>query len=241
MLKAVFFDIDDTLYSTTDFAALARKAAVEALRAHGVQMGSDDLYRELVEVIGEFSSNYEHHFDKLLLRLPREAWDGINPAILVAAAVAAYHDAKEPYLRPFPDVLPALRRLGPTPLVAGIITAGLPVKQAEKLIRLGVYPHLTPSAIFISDQIGISKPNPKLFLRACQETGVAPGEAIYVGDHAAHDIDPANEVGMISVLVKRGGKYAGVQGRTPPRHAVADLTELLTVLARDYRVELPSK
>ena len=41
------------------------------------------------------------------------------------------------------------------------------MKQAEKIHRLGVYPFLSPGAVFISDTIGISKPNPKLWQRAC--------------------------------------------------------------------------
>jgi putative hydrolase of the HAD superfamily len=240
VIRAVFFDIDDTLFSTTTFSARARRAAVEALAAHGLRMTPDDLYRELEEVIAEFGSNYEHHFDRLLQRLPRGAAEGVNRAILVAAAVRAYHDAKVEHLKPFDDVLPALRRLARAPLVRGVITTGLQVKQAEKLLRLGVYPLLTPSAIFISDQIGISKPNPKLFLRACAEVGAAPAECVHVGDHPGHDIDPANAAGMVSVLVRRNSKHANEPSRTAPRHSVADLTELLTLLAESYRVEFPA-
>jgi len=157
----------------------------------------------------------------------------------VAAAVAAYHDSKGPHLRPFPDVIPALRKLASTPLIRGIITSGLSVKQAEKLVRLGVTPYLSASAVFISDQIGISKPNPKLFHRACADSGVAPEECMYVGDHPTQDIDPANEIGMATVLMRRAGRHATQSGRSTPRHSVADCTELLTLLSGQYRVDFP--
>jgi putative hydrolase of the HAD superfamily len=234
-LKAVFFDLDDTLFSTTDFAAQARKAAVDNMRRYGLRLPGDHILRELQEVIAEFSSNHEQHFDKLLLRLPRRAFDGVNPAILVAAGVQAYHDAKFRYLRPYPDVPPVLGRLARTDLLRGIITAGLAVKQGDKLLRLGVYEHFTPTAIFISDQIGISKPNPKLFQRACEETGVDPAETMYVGDHPLHDIDPAHELGMVTVRIRRG-KHAGEPGKSKPTHALHDFKELLTVLRKDYSV-----
>ena len=135
-LKAIFFDIDDTLFSTTDFAARARRAAVDAMRKRGLRMPTAYLVRELGEVISEFSSNYDHHFDKLLVRLPQRAYNGVNPAILVASAVAAYHDAKHDHLKPFPEVKSVLKRLGKTDLIRGVITAGLLIKQAEKLLRL---------------------------------------------------------------------------------------------------------
>jgi putative hydrolase of the HAD superfamily len=235
LLKALFFDIDDTLYSTTDFADKARRLAAESMRRHGLRLPSEHILRELLEVISEFSSNYEHHFDKLLLRLPRRAFDGVNPAILVAAGVQAYHDAKFRFLRPYPDVPPVLERLARTDLVRGIITAGLEVKQADKLLRLGLYSCFTPTAIFISDQIGISKPNPKLFQRACEEVGLKPGECIYVGDHPVHDVDAANTLGMMTVRIRRG-RHAPEQGRTQPTYELKNFKELLTILRKDLNV-----
>ncbi len=234
-LKAVFFDIDDTLFSTTDFAEGARRAAVDAMRRRGLRLPAEHVMRELSEVISEFSSNYDQHFDKLLLRLPRRSFDGVNPAILVAAGVQAYHDAKPRRLRPFPDVPPVLERLARTDLVRGVITAGLAVKQADKLLRLGVYEFFTPTAIFISDQIGISKPNAKLFQRACEEVGVEPGETMHVGDHPTHDIDPANRLGMVTVLVRRG-RHGREEGKSRPRHELGSFKELLTILRKDYSV-----
>ena len=234
-LKAIFFDIDDTLFSTTDFADRARRGAVDAMRRCGLRLPADHVLRELTEVIAEFSSNYEHHFDKLLLRLPRRSFDGVNPAVLVAAAVHAYHDAKVRQLRPYPDVPPVLSRLARTDLVRGIITAGLAVKQADKLLRLGLYEFFTPTALFISDQIGVSKPNPKLYQRACDEVGVHAKETMHVGDHPTHDIDPANELGMITVHIRRG-KHAPEQGKTKPSYELKTFKELLTVLRKDYSV-----
>jgi len=234
-LKAVFFDIDDTLYSTTEFAEKARRLAVEAMRRHGLRLPAEHLLRELNEVISEFSSNYEYHFDKLLLRLPRRTFDGVNPAVLVAAGVQAYHDAKSRLLRPYPDVPPVLERLARTDLVRGIITAGREVKQADKLLRLGLYPFFTPTAIFISDQIGISKPNPKLFQKACEELGLTPGEGMYVGDHPVQDIDPANALGMKTVRILRG-KHAPEQGRTKATYTLKSFKELLTLLRKDFNV-----
>ncbi len=239
MIKAIFFDIDDTLYSTTAFAEHARIAALEAIRAHGVRPSLDALQRELGEVISEFSSNYNNHFDKLLLRLTKHDVPQVNPAILIAAAVRAYHDSKLTHLKPFEDVPAALETLAKTDLIRGIITAGLQIKQAEKLLRLQIYSWLTPTAIFISDQIGISKPNPKLYLRALSDTGIAPEEAVYIGDHPLHDIDAANKVGLNTVFINRGTKHSNLEGKTSPRHTISNFSELLTLLETEYKVHIP--
>lgn len=138
-LSAIFFDIDDTLYSTTEFAVQARRNSVNAMIRAGLRMDPEECLRELNEVIGEFSSNYEQHFDKLLLRIPQKCYDGINPGILIASAVVAYHDTKVQQLVPFPNVPEVLERLSQTNLILGVITDGRDIKQAEKLVRLRVW------------------------------------------------------------------------------------------------------
>src|SRR5690606_3211713 len=114
----------------------------------------------------EFSSNYGSHFDKVIERLPTEASRGINKEIIVAAGVVAYHETKGREFKVYDDVYEILRWLGEHErLVRGIISAGLGIKQAEKIIRLRIYEFLTPRAIYFTEQIGINKPNPKLYRR----------------------------------------------------------------------------
>lgn len=237
-LKAIFFDIDDTLFSTSDFAARARLAAVEAMRSVGLDYPREYLLRELSEVVAEFSSNYGHHFDKLLLRVPASAYDGVNRAIIVAAGVVAYHETKFSELRAHPDVEAVMRPLADTGLTLGIITAGRQIKQAEKLIRLNLYRYLTPYALFISDQIGISKPNVKLYQRACADLGLDPTETMHVGDNPANDITPPRSLGMITVLNRRGGKYANDECPDPPDYVITNFYQLAEILEQDFDIHL---
>jgi putative hydrolase of the HAD superfamily len=235
-LQAIFFDIDDTLYSTTAFAEHARRNSIRAMIDLGLQIDPQEGYNELCEVIAEFSSNYEHHYDKLLARLPGRALVGKNPVLYVAAAIVAYHQTKFEELRLYPDVREVLERLSGSELKLGVITAGLAVKQAEKLIRLGVHRFIDPGLVLISEQVGISKPNVKLYLRACQQAGAPPAACLYVGDHPLLDVDPVNAAGMISVLIRRKGDRPKPKGRTEPRHAISDFGELLGLLQKHYRL-----
>jgi len=237
-LRAVLFDIDDTLFSTSEFARRARSSAVRAMIAAGLDVPDEVVLKELDEVIAEFSSNYEHHFERLLQRLPAEATRRVNPALIVAAGVAAYHDTKFRELAPFPDVLPLLASLKKANVRLGVITHGLTVKQAEKLVRLGVVPFLDPKAIFISDQIGISKPNPKLYLAALRELGLKPNEVMYVGDSLEHDVAPPKSVEMLTVWARRGAKNQAGNPAIAPDHVVEDFGELGKILRDHYGVPL---
>jgi putative hydrolase of the HAD superfamily len=239
-LRAIFFDIDDTLYSTSEFAADARRNAIESMRRHGFKMATEDALRELAEVVSEFSSNHEYHFDKLLSRVPGHYWDGINKNILVAAAVVGYHDTKLRELRPYEDGVDVLRMLrDQTDLKLGVITSGIALKQAEKLVRLGMVDLFEPGGIFISDDIGINKPNPKLFLRACNVFGVRPSECIYVGDRPRVDVDPCNRIGMITVQNKRTQRVYET-GETTPDFEIHNFFDLLDILRERFNIEVKS-
>lgn len=237
-LKAIFFDIDDTLYSTYEFSEMARENAIKAMIGAGLRMSKEELRQELDEIVHEFSSNYEHHFDKLLMRIPRRFYKGINAAVLIAAGVVAYHDTKFRHLNAYDDALEVLKLLYNSDLILGIITAGITIKQSEKLIRLKVMPYLTPSAIFISDQIGISKPNVKLYQRACSDLNIRPSESMYIGDNPRNDIDPPNQIGMVTVRNCRSSRYLDQESDTEPDYEIHNFWDLLDILRDDFHLEV---
>lgn len=234
-LEAIFFDIDDTLFSTSVFADKARRAAIDAMIAAGLRTERESCFKELTEVVAEFSSNYGSHFDKVIQRLPADASRGLNKEIIVAAGVVAYHETKWRELKVYDDVYEILRWLADhDSLVRGIISAGLGIKQAEKVIRLRILEFLTPSAIYFTEQIGINKPNPKLYRRVLSDLGLHPDRCMYVGDNPANDIDPANDVGMITVRNKRSGRHSAIEGRTSADFEIADFYDLRDLLTREF-------
>jgi putative hydrolase of the HAD superfamily len=235
-IDAIFFDIDDTLFPTTDFAQRARWNAVKAMVAAGLELPEKTVYQELCEVIAEFTSNYGNHYDHLLKRLGPDSVRGVNPALVVAAGVTAYHDTKFQEIAPYEDVVPLLRDLRGADILVGIITHGLTVKQAEKLLRLGLLPHLDTDAIYISEQVGISKPNPKLYLHALEGHGLDPGRTMYVGDNPSHDVAPPQELGMITAWSSRAARIRPEEVGLEPNHSVANFEELRTVLRQHYAV-----
>ena len=235
-LDAVFFDIDDTLFSTTVFADKARRAAVDAMVATGLRSTREEALRELDEVIAEFSSNYGGHFDKVIDRLGPESVEGRNRAVIVAAGVVAYHDTKWRELSVHDDVYEILRWLAGTSLVRGIISAGITIKQAEKLVRLKVLEFLTPHAIFFTDQVGFSKPNPKLYRRVLQRLKLEPARCLYVGDNPTHDIDPCNREGWFTVHCRRSGRHTEERGETQPHWEIREFYALQRILRDEFGV-----
>jgi len=234
-LRAVLFDIDDTLFATSSFARQARRRAVDAMVRAGLDTDAEAAYAELQEVVEEFSSNYGHHFDKLVLRLHAHLRPGVHPALVIASGVCAYHATKE-HIKAYPDAVRVLDALRRTDLMRGVLSNGFTTKQAEKLVRLGLQNAFSPAAIFISEEIGVAKPHPKIFLIACENLGVAPGEALYVGDHPVNDVDPAHEAGLLTCLRVGDGRHTGTRGMHSPDYTVERLDELIGILEREHGV-----
>lgn len=200
MIKAVFFDLDDTLVETTKLADMARRNAVENMIRHGLPVDFETAYKELMELIKEYGSNFGKHFDYLLRRL-----DVPYDPKIVTAGVIAYHNTKFAYLKSVKGARKVLLDLKKEGYKLAIITDGDPLKQWEKILRLELDEFFDD--VFISDYLGVRKPHPKIFEKALRRMGARPEESVMVGDRLYSDIYGAKRVGMHTIWF-RYGKYA---------------------------------
>ena len=120
---------------------------------------------------------------------------------------------------PFPDSVPALKRLRETGYTVGIIT-NLRRDLDELCLRSGLTPFLDFAVG--SQEVGIEKPHPALFQAALDRANVAPRECLHVGDQIRSDVLGAQGVGMMAVLVDRSG--FGANGVDCP--TISSLSEL---------------
>ena len=211
----IIFDIDDTLFPSTEFAALARKNALNAIISMGLRANNEKLNKELMQIIRKKGSNYPHHFDELLKKYKVK-----EPARFVAAAVAAYHDTKAS-IAPFPDVPLTLLRLKKQGHSIYIATNGSSIKQWDKLIRLGIA--LFFDGVFISEDL--KKEKSRAFYSEILKT--LKSKCIMVGDREDTDIIPAKKAGMTTVRIRKG-KYANTKSSAD--YELSEIGELLQLV-----------
>jgi len=224
-IKAVLFDVDDTLFDTTTLAKMARTNAVKAMIESGLPLRNVGKgYNALLRVVSSYGANYDQHFDRLLEALGYKC----DPKI-IAAGIVAYHDTKLAYLKPDPDVIPTLIALRDRGCKIGVVSNGRSVKQWEKIIRLGL--HHFFDVVIISDEVACEKPDPKIFGTALDTLKVKPQEAAYVGDTLETDVAGANAAKLASVrLVKRLLVEPSVKKEMRPKVVIRRISELLTVI-----------
>jgi len=225
-VRAAFFDIDDTLFDSTRLTRISRINAIKAMIECGLPL-TDVMtgYNLLMKVVKKYGSNYSHHFDRLLEILGCR-WD----AKIIAAGIVAYHDTKLAYLKPEPDVVPTLIALRDRGYKLGIISNGRSIKQWEKLIRLRLH-HLFHTVV-ISEDVGVEKPDTKIFYAALEQLSVKPEQAMYVGDRLETDVLGANKAGLISVRIIRRGEESkhSLRNELQPKYTIRRFQELLKIL-----------
>lgn len=103
----------------------------------------------------------------------------------------------------FEGVLELLLELKQMSIKLGVITNGGSAMQRSKIAALGIENLL--DAIVISSEVGVRKPDAKIFALALGELNCRAAEAWFVGDHPEQDIRGGEAAGLTTFWVKSGG------------------------------------
>jgi putative hydrolase of the HAD superfamily len=122
----------------------------------------------------------------------------------------------------YDDARPALEALAGRGLKLGVVSNFEP--WLEDVLALEGVDHLF-SAVAISGQRGVAKPEPAIFHAALQQAGVDAAATVHVGDQPANDVEAARAVGITPVLIDRSGQAPDARG-----HRVQSLTELVGLI-----------
>ncbi|MFH1785267.1 MAG: HAD hydrolase-like protein [Candidatus Micrarchaeota archaeon] len=218
MLRFVLFDIDDTLFPSTEFSSLARKNALTSMIGMGLRYDYNTLNKKLMRIIKQKGSNYEGHFDELCKQLKIK-----NPEKYVAAAVASYHDTKTS-IQPFPQVPLLLLRLKEQGFKIYAATSGNSIKQWDKLIRLRL--SLYFDGVFVTKK----EKDKNFYKKILSELRAKPEECLMIGDREDVDILPAKQVGIKTIRVLTG-KYSEIPSKADfISNNIHDLSSILAKL-----------
>jgi putative hydrolase of the HAD superfamily len=122
-----------------------------------------------------------------------------------------------------PGAQELVRRLAQRVPVA-IVTNGPPDIQRLKIEQAGIAPHL--SAVVISGELGVGKPDPAIFRRALELLEVAPERAVMVGDNWERDVLGARAVGMRALWISQGRPVPAPEPGVSVAFGPADVGEI---------------
>lgn len=223
MIKAVVFDVDNTLVDFVRFKDAAIDAAIHAMIDAGLDMTVAQARARIDEIYRRKGIEYQQVFDDFLT----ETLGSIDYRIL-ANGIIAYRRAREGVLVAYPHVNVTLLRLVRMGLRLAVVSDAPRLQAWMRLAQLGVDAFFDVVVTF--DDTGRRKPAPEPFQRALELLGVAAEEAVMVGDWAERDIVGAKEIGMHTVFARYGDTFGTVNSRA--EFEINDILELVGVIER---------
>lgn len=227
--KAILFDLDDTLWPIAPVIIEAEQKLHAWLAEHAPRVADRFSIENLRQArLALLATRPEFHLDLGALRRAgltsafEEAGEDLDKVELAMIHFFAARNAVVPY----DDVIPGLLRLKGRVLV-GSISNGNADLQA-----IGLSHHFKVSVA--ASQLGCAKPDAAIFHAACDELGVAPEDAVYVGDDVLLDIKGAQQAGLRAVWLNRTGSTKHLEHEVVPDAIVTSFDELLDWLAREH-------
>jgi HAD superfamily hydrolase (TIGR02253 family) len=221
MIKAIVFDLDNTL---VDFMAMKRQAieaAIDAMLDAGLDLERSEIKSRIDAIYKERGIEYQQVFDDLIFGI----FNKVDHRIL-AAGVIAYRRAREAALKPYPHVTATLMQLIRRGIDLAVLTDAPSREAWLRLCHIGFH-HIFNLAVTFDDTRE-RKPSPKPFLKVLELLSTAPHEALMVGDWAERDIVGAKAVGMRTAFAR----YGDVSGTTihGADYDLKDITDLLAIV-----------
>ncbi len=214
-LRAIFFDLDETLINTSGTEFERAERIVTLLKRERPDLDGQSF-------VDRFLANRG-----TLRALVREF--GLEGTSLGHEVVELwFFQGCLDLARTFPGTEPALRELSQV-YKLGVITNGLEYRQRAKFESLGI--HQFFDGFLSSETAGVEKPAPEIFELALAEADVGPSEAVFIGDRLDLDVLGAQEAGIRAIWLDHRGRVPSGSGPKPDE-TFTDFRELPSILFR---------
>ena len=206
----LFFDIDNTLLdhdTAESSAAMAIYNQNKQLQGFYSETEFPDIWRE------NGSTFFPQQCQERIKAVFKDTLSKQDAEAVLNDYLAAYEENWQLYY----DVLPMLEKYKDVP--KGIISNGDTDQQRRKLSKTGIDNNF--QTVVISGDIGILKPDPKIFLHAAEQAGMAVSQCWYIGDKIVTGAKASMDAGMTGVWLNR--TLAGKDVKVPEIISLNDL------------------
>lgn len=225
VLKAVSFDLDNTLIDFFRMKRIACERVLEAMIDVGLKVENfEETFKKMYNVYLKEGIESNTWFTRFLKETNNEVKD-----IYISAGVNAYQKARDTFLDPYPNVIPVLINLIKKGIKLAIISDAPKLKVLRRLHAMKLYYFFDTIVAF--EDTNTIKSSKKPFEVVIKKLKVKPKEMMHVGDWPIRDIDGAKAVGIKTVFAKYGAK--GLRqgyGKTKPDYEIEDINELVDIV-----------
>ncbi|UOE93587.1 HAD family hydrolase [Alkalihalobacillus sp. LMS39] len=201
MKKAILFDVDDTMYDQ-------QKPFADAILSIGLTSLPSSIIHPLYirsryysDLLWDEYGRGELTLQELRIERVRRAFKDFQLVMTNDDALLfqQHYERNQAKIKPFPELLPLLSDLQSLNYEIGVLTNGPGSHQFAKIKTLGILPYVKKEFIFISDEVGVAKPNKQIFIHAAQTLKIDDEDLVYVGDNWTNDIVPSSQLGWQAI------------------------------------------
>lgn len=231
LIRAIYFDLDDTLCAYWD---ASKRALWQTLEEAGLPVPTEVAFEAWRSIFPTFSREIKtprwykrylktgeptrtEHMRRALEKL------GIQDKALAGRLSFRYAELRSRYLSLYPDVIPVLTELKRIYWL-GMITNGPADVQREEIHVLGIEEFFED--VLIEGEMKVGKPDVRVFERACRNAGCRPSEMLYVGNAFDHDVQGAKGAGWHAIWLNRALEE-NPNTHPQPDAIITDLYQLL--------------
>jgi putative hydrolase of the HAD superfamily len=226
LIKAVIFDIDNTL---TDFMKMKRAAvdsAVEGMIDAGLKVEKAQMVEKIFEIYWKDGVEDQKIFDKVLLK----EYGKIDYKIM-AAAIVGYRRAKAGTMSLYPHVGITLTELMKMGIKMVVISDAPRLEVWLRIVGLGLHHYF--DHVITSEDTGHKKPAPEPFQKALEVLGTKPSETIMIGDWADRDIVGAKGLKIRTAWAKYGNTFDTKASESGAEFELDDVYQLAEIIKRE--------
>lgn len=222
MVRAIIFDLDNTLVDFMSMKRLAVAAAIDAMVDSGLQGDRGAAEREILAIYDREGIEYQRVFDDFL-----ESRLGQIDHKILAAGIVAYRRAREAALVLYPHVTVTLMTLLKSGLKLAVVSDAPRREAWLRLCALNLH-HLFDVVVTYEDT-GERKPSAAPFRCALERLQVEPDEALMVGDWPERDLMGATQVGIRTVFARYGDTFGTIDSGAD--YELEDIHRLTDIVA----------
>ena len=196
-IKAILFDIDNTLIDFIKMKEMCCEAAIDAMIKKGLKAEKKQALKELYYIYRGIHFEGRDVFQRFL----KKVMGRVDYKIL-AHGINAYRKVRFDVLETYPEVVPTLKKLKKKGLKLGVVSDAPRVKAWTRLAAVGLDGLF--DFVLTFEDVKVKKPHKIPFEKALEKLKLEPGQILFVGDNPKKDILGANKIGMKTVLAKYG-------------------------------------
>ncbi len=219
MIKAVIFDLDNTLIDFMRLKHITIEAAASAMIDAGLDISKRTIVKDLFTLYDRFGWEDQTIFQKYL----KKKTGKVDYRIL-ANGINAYRKARTGFLEPYPHVVDTLLKLKEKNIKLIILSDAPRLKAWIRLTAMKI-DHFFDFVVAFEDTKKL-KPSRKPFVAALKKLNLPPQDCLMVGDMPERDIKGASRMGIRTCFAVYGGKPSNQVAD----HEIKDISELLKII-----------